>query len=175
MVRFLLVRHALWWLVGITGIALGLIIAGIMVDLRLCVLGLIAVCLCLPMAIAMVLIAQGLAPANALNTLMHRVTISAEGIKVDVMLPDESDSEEEKSAEKQIVIEADRLGVYTVIDGGIAVPVRSAGHAATKSDGVLILPYSAFESTELFRRAVTMLPKLSGPQLSGADSEPVSR
>lgn len=157
MVRFLLMRHALWWLVVMAVVAVGLIVTGVAVDLRVCVLGLIVVCLCLPMTVAMVLIAHGLAPANALNMLPHKVVITPHAVTVEVMVP--SDGNEEERIEKRIVIDAGRLGTYFVIEGAIAIPVRDAKPGSQRSDGVLILPYTAFDSTDLFRRAVAILPR----------------
>lgn len=160
MVRFLLMRHALWWLLAMAVVAIALIAIGIAVDLRICVLGLIVVCMCLPMAVAMVLIAHGLAPANALNMLPHRVVITSQSLAVEVMVP--ADGEDEERIEKRIVIDQGRLDAYTVIDGAIAIPVRDAKPGSQRSDGVLILPYTAFDSTDQFRQVIALLPKSHG-------------
>lgn len=157
MVRFLLMRHALWWLSALIVIAIGFIIAGIAVDLRLCILGLILVCMCLPMTAAMVLITHGLAQMNALNVLLHRVVITPDAVVVTVLSQTDEDAGER--IEKSIEIDRDRLGAYTVIVGAIAVPVRSAGSGQQRMDGVLMLPYTAFDNTDMFRRAISMLPR----------------
>lgn len=157
MVRFLLMRHALWWLLAMAVVAIVLIAIGVAVDLRICVLGLVVVCLCLPMAVAMVLIAHGLAPANALNMLPHRIVIAPQSLTVEVIVP--ADGEDEERIEKRIVIDKGRLDAYTVIEGAIAIPVRDAKPGSQRSDGVLILPYTAFDSTDQFRQAIAMLPE----------------
>lgn len=153
--------------------------AGLLADWRWAVVALMLIFVAAPMVAAYLYFAHGLRRECYVNIAPHTVSISPQGLKVEVsVMPyptDETDAEaaaesvgeaaaessqaaeqkQETAAEplRTYTLEIDRrrLGRYTIDPRGITIRIESP------DPGFIRLPYSAFASEQEFARAVELL------------------
>lgn len=162
-------------LIALCALLTATLAAGLLADWRWAVVALMLIFVAAPMVAAYLYFAHGLRRECYVNIAPHTVSISPQGLKVEVsVMPyptDETDAEsageaaaessqaaeqkQETAAEplRTYTLEIDRrrLGRYTIDPRGVTIRIESP------DPGFIRLPYSAFASEQEFARAVELL------------------
>lgn len=141
-IRQLFFRYGLKY-TAITGaVWLILLIAGCIFDLRLIILSFMILFIVFPAIAAFLYFFYGLQPATALNSMEHSVAILPSAIKVTIY-PSTTDNDDDNRETIERVFPQSLYAGYSPTNGGIVICLRS--------QGLMIVPYSAYEDTEQFK------------------------
>lgn len=134
-----------WCCVAVAGIFVFLIL-GICLEPVWFFLMLIWICIILPMMMVYLYFYYGMLPLTAINSVLHSIILSNEGIEVDVK------KKEEETLETAYVKRIEYKGIKELRNEGDLFVV-----ICEEPKGFLILPFSSFENTNQFRSAYQLL------------------
>jgi len=146
----IIAEKCFWWIFACVLSVIVSAVFGIFLDLRFLVVSLMIILLVAPMMLFYVYFNEGLTKENAPNILPHRLTISEQGIIVEVSAKVDEDGDVRMA---RFEYPARNVGVYKLYGGGLVIPVKGESGRA----GRLLLPYDALAGTGELERVVEIL------------------
>lgn len=137
-----------WIIISIIGIVIAVVL-GFALDVRFFILGLIWICMIVPMMVAFLYFYYGMLPLTAFNAIPHRLFIAEDQIRIRLKEVEDEEKTEEKKQQKDFIKEnSDLLELKTGADYILAF---------YKKEGWLWLPTYGFSDMEEFQHAIKLI------------------
>lgn len=160
----LIFRYSGTWLLILSLVGLLGVIAGVAIDMRWFLIGMLLIFVISPMLLAFMYYYYGLSRGCYVNTMSHKIVIEEEGIRIK-FIQDDKGSEIEREMENPVPDRANRcesplkdeffkyssMSAYKIGNSSVTIPVK------TESKGFIWIPAEAFRSDAEMSEALLLI------------------
>lgn len=132
----LIFRYSWIWMLGLSVLSVAGIVLGITVNLRWLVVGLLVICVVIPMVLAFLYYYYGLQRGCFVNTIPHRIVVSEDGLIARLVIRDSEAPEEVRVRDEFFPF--NRMRPFVVGNDSAVIPLKSP------AKGFIWIPADAF-------------------------------